>query len=311
MGRRYSNIDAIKCIAAFLVVTVHSHFPGLFGEIFLPISYLGVPLFLMVSGYFFKPDKALMWVKKVFLMAVICSLLYLLTWTPYFIAPITIKSVARFIVLGTPLVCEPLWYLWALIPALPIMRILVKKVSLNRLLLIGAVLFFIGVLISMTPKPGDYHRNFLFTSLPYLILGYYIRNGKRIAISNYILTGAAIIAGMPLMGGQIKIYMILCSIVTPLFLYRCFYWITHSANIRVNVISKIGERYSMLIYLVHPYILYRMQIWSDARGFVEEYRHWIEAPLCFAITLVIVMVCKTAYEKAFGVYKLNRSLKNA
>ena len=45
-------LDAEKAVAAYMVVFLHLHFPGVTGEIFNAAARFAVPFFFMISGYF-------------------------------------------------------------------------------------------------------------------------------------------------------------------------------------------------------------------------------------------------------------------
>jgi len=51
---RYKGLDVLKCICAFLVVCIHARFPGIFGNYFLVITRAAVPVFFMISGFFYE-----------------------------------------------------------------------------------------------------------------------------------------------------------------------------------------------------------------------------------------------------------------
>ncbi|MBE6912891.1 MAG: hypothetical protein E7473_10240 [Ruminococcaceae bacterium] len=57
MLKRYNNIDALKALCAFLVICIHCPFPGLAGEYVVALSRIAVPIFFMITGYFYKPEE--------------------------------------------------------------------------------------------------------------------------------------------------------------------------------------------------------------------------------------------------------------
>lgn len=51
-------LDAEKAAAAYMVVFLHLHFPGVTGDIFNAAARFAVPFFFMISGYFcWRKDK--------------------------------------------------------------------------------------------------------------------------------------------------------------------------------------------------------------------------------------------------------------
>ena len=51
---RNKNIDILKAVCAFLVVCIHINFPGEFGEILKIVGTVAVPIFFMITGYFYN-----------------------------------------------------------------------------------------------------------------------------------------------------------------------------------------------------------------------------------------------------------------
>ena len=56
MNRNY-GLDLLKAICAFMVVSIHSPFPGLLGDIFIPLARIAVPIFFMITGYYYSHTK--------------------------------------------------------------------------------------------------------------------------------------------------------------------------------------------------------------------------------------------------------------
>ena len=51
--KRVDGLDILKCIAAFLIICIHAPFFGEFGKYVTAIARIGVPIFLMITGYFY------------------------------------------------------------------------------------------------------------------------------------------------------------------------------------------------------------------------------------------------------------------
>lgn len=54
LENRAENIDILKAICAFLIVCIHVSFPGKVGAYFTALTRVVVPIFFMISGYFYK-----------------------------------------------------------------------------------------------------------------------------------------------------------------------------------------------------------------------------------------------------------------
>lgn len=80
--KRNEGLDALKFICAFLVICIHEPFPGIFGEYVTALSRIAVPIFFMISGYFYseivKDGKCKKWIVKIFKLFVGASIFYFL-----------------------------------------------------------------------------------------------------------------------------------------------------------------------------------------------------------------------------------------
>lgn len=73
---RYKSLDALKTICAFMIVCIHMP-PKVIGEGYLiALSRIGVPIFLMISGYFYKKESAMKQIKKIAILFIEANLLY-------------------------------------------------------------------------------------------------------------------------------------------------------------------------------------------------------------------------------------------
>ena len=50
---RYGGLDILKSICAFLIVNIHAPFPGEAGAYFLSLTRMAVPVFFMITGFFY------------------------------------------------------------------------------------------------------------------------------------------------------------------------------------------------------------------------------------------------------------------
>jgi len=199
----YSGLDWLKFIAALFVVANHTspllsyneYTDFLFSGI---ISRLAVPIFFMSTGFFFfrkltgdkvEDQKALFrYIKKIGILYMIAILLYipLNVYKGDFSDHFTIVSFLRDVAFdGT---FYHLWYLPALIIGLVITYYLYHKIQLTTLLVLGCMLYAVGLLgdsyYGFTENIAflkqcyewmfhifDYTRNGLFYAPIYLILG--------------------------------------------------------------------------------------------------------------------------------------------
>lgn len=54
---RYNSLDVLKVLCAFFIVCIHAPFPGTWGGYFTSITRIAVPIFFMISGFFWKAES--------------------------------------------------------------------------------------------------------------------------------------------------------------------------------------------------------------------------------------------------------------
>lgn len=55
LRERNIGLDVLKCICAFFVITIHcKRIPGFAGEVLTALNRTAVPVFFMVTGYFYQ-----------------------------------------------------------------------------------------------------------------------------------------------------------------------------------------------------------------------------------------------------------------
>lgn len=179
-------IDVLKLILAFMVVGLHV---GIGGEFLTNgLFRIAVPLFLLINGYYFFPilskGNEISWLKRLVSLYCIWMLIYSYFW--FHIPDATVQSyinLLRVMFIGY----HHLWYVSGMIGA-AIILIFLKKSNNIQLITLATLLFLIGVIIQYSGNyhyfKGSYldnlfnqhfsHRNFLFFSLPFFVIGYLI-----------------------------------------------------------------------------------------------------------------------------------------
>lgn len=51
---RQDAFDILKAVCAFLIVCIHIPFPGAAGAYFTALTRIAVPIFFMITGYFYS-----------------------------------------------------------------------------------------------------------------------------------------------------------------------------------------------------------------------------------------------------------------
>lgn len=210
MNERYNNIDILKLMCSFLVICIHVEFAGIAGEWIKAFARIAVPIFFMITGFFYntvindtKREKKQI-IKVIWLM-IISNFIYFL-WnificiisptkqiTEYIMSSINLKTLLEFLILNESPFGIHLWYLNALFYVLIIVFILNKFNKLKvgfylivPLLILGLSLGAYSNLIFNRNFNYLIPRNFLFVGLPWFFAGLLI-NDKLLFIKNLFL----------------------------------------------------------------------------------------------------------------------------
>ena len=199
------SVDIFKFVLSLFVVSIHTEFAKditnpVFKEIWILLCNSAVPFFLAVSGYLMY-DSVLHkdisrinhQIKKVFLLYVIWSVLYLPiniygeivkyghtdTWH--------INIIKGWIFTGENYGSWILWYLLAFLVALLLIRFLINKMSVESIIMLSLLLYLVGGVYSMFHDSFQlfYYdhtfrttRNGFFTGLTLLCSGFLVARYK-------------------------------------------------------------------------------------------------------------------------------------
>lgn len=275
---RQHNLDNLKFIAAFFVICIHLRFPQ--NELTIKaIARVAVPIFLMISGYFYpilrRNGKQWKYFKKIVCMGIGANFFYFLvnisiSYISQSYPSINFRDLLNFLIFNEyiPFTGNHLWYFNALIYT--ILFVLSCDKYLHKMYFLIPILLVSTYVISSLTVNLLFYRNFLFMALPYFFLGYYIRDkeeklkilceNKKGTIRNVVLL---LLVEVLLLCAEIIIYK---KIGLPV--YRDFYFMTTPMvmtlfvgalyvfpNKEVKYISLIGEKYSAYIYIYHIFVI--------------------------------------------------------
>lgn len=193
MTNRNEGLDALKFVAAVLIVLLHVDSP--WHEWILPLTRCAVPVFFMISGYFLydassekfsarirrqipKILRITIWATLLFSIIPIAKCLYLGDFTSI----VNTKVFVNWVLFNESPFGFHLWYLWAyvyvLLIALVFCRFKCMKMAfiLIPILLAGDLLLGkYSLLVFGRTFDFLWCRNFLFVGLPYFFLGALIK----------------------------------------------------------------------------------------------------------------------------------------
>lgn len=280
------------------------------GTIVQAISRFSVPFFFMVSGFFcYYPDqeafdetiirRKITHIGRIVLWA---SLFYL------FFAFVLTKSVfvSRSDVLSFGLFNKPfivvsqLWFLYALLYDYLAYGFIWKTNKLKWFYLISIVLFFTYICLAQGAHllgfqiPNMIYKNWLIEGLPFFFAGHWIHaNQEKIRIPDKFLLLIVLISTLlclverKLMGRDFGVNIMTLPQVFAMFVYAVKYPERHK-----GLIQRIGKRYSMWVYILHPFVFQLLDKifhhWSiDTLTLVQ----WSRPIATVIITLSLSAIC--------------------
>ena len=325
VNQRLNNLDVVKAICAFLVICIHISYKENLGNIITPLCRIAVPLFFMITGYFYHKTskKPLKQIKKVIILTILANLLY-------FILGIIINGSAdvpnkeeiidSLIYNSSPFSFQ-LWYLNALLYVLIIVYF-ADKIHIRKYLyflipiLIGTNIIFGEYSIAILDKDLDpiYMRNFLFTGLPYFFFFFLLYQHKdkliKIFTSKRLLILIPIFALTTVLEEHILTSAKMDSIgeiyiSTTFFAIAVFLLAVQVKQVSTqNVLSVIGRKYSTYIYVIHVFFINLFNKYVTNSN--DILNNTIQIIIFFASLLVAIVYTKLKKEVLGGWKKYNK-----
>lgn len=268
---RNHSIDSLKLLCALIVVFIHCKYP--YKAEVLPITDVAVPLFFCISGYFvFGAKRNLGRINRIMQIFAWSAALYLVKtevlslltthslWIPSW------HAVTNLLLFNDVAFSIHLWYLPAYIYVLVIAFFIDKydfwKTSFHAiipLLLTGVLIKY--SLADICPEEIQYYRNAYFTGLPYFLVGAMIkitppshlnRHWQRVVLAIAIV---ALFVVRYLFTTHSLIIMATREIDLLLLTAAIFLLTTLCVQHKDNLLSQLGRRYSLYIYIFHVLIM--------------------------------------------------------
>lgn len=314
-GRNY-NIDVLRAILALLVVYIHFPVPSL--DVWIsPISRLAVPTFYLISGYYlpWSIGKITKIMRSILKLTLIWAFIFLLYSNCF------IDRLSDFIIYSPRELVElllfnrfahgfHLWYLSAYLYALLfvclVLRFHIQRwryVIISMLLLTNLILGDYSKHIWGQALPFFYTRNGLLLAFPLLLIGRCVRADASMKIL-YKYRFCCILLVVSIYVGCI-IEKIVCgddySVVNGIL----FIVVASSALLvftltlgqgKETIFSVIGRRYSLYIYLVHPFLIPFVPLIYQELPMLKTVLPLLVFMLS-AIVAVLIVSLKNQYEK--------------
>lgn len=269
-----------------MIICIHVPFPGMIGTMMTPLSRIAVPLFFMITGYYYSFTKERKHEKKqlnkIIRLFAGANLLYFV-WdllkaflvgnsvTTELNKMLSVKSLLKFILFSDSPFGEHLWYLGAILYVLLIIMFFEKKWSRENLypvvpLLLLADLVFgkYSLLLFDRTVPYILVRNFLCVGLPYFLIGdwIYTRNIKikpdtaKLLIVVFICTTLAerFMLEAFSVNAERDHYLSTTFLAVFVFLLAVQHEEKYTSN-GISLLCNIGAKLSTNIYILHPIVI--------------------------------------------------------
>lgn len=282
MTTRNKGLDIARFIMAFCVVCIHLPFSGTVGGAIMTMTRAAVPFFFIVSGYFIgditkkhnRIKKQLVAISKI---TIIASLLYIGWYTflayyqnrgvkNYFSSTFSVNNLLKWLFFNETPIAFHLWYLYAYIYVLLIVRVIGKLLNVKKVCVIIPCLLSVdlifgkySLLLFNREFPVYYTRNFLFVGLPFFLLGYLIAKDIRVREFTTRIKSIHVIIALVV---SIVEYSVLTYlnvnatrdhyIGTDLLVFAIFsVALNYSTNSKTaDIIANMGRKYSLTIYII-------------------------------------------------------------
>lgn len=323
VDNRNYTIDALRTLGAFSVVVLHTQYEGILTNSFVNSLFLcarwAVPFFFLVSGYFFEKKsrlnldiefaKSLKYLLGIFIVS---NLIYSLAalQTVYYSAK-DIFSI-RSIILGN---WFHLWFIGSMIIGYTslwfVISIRMQKAMAFIAIFVLVLALIIGPYATFNTLNIDLYFSKFIISIPFLFIGFlyskYNLENKFKLISSVLI----IVIGVVLMFVE---NAIIYSHTKPILVNHEYLLGTFmlaigmfmlSFNIRTskdNVLSSIGRKYSLMIYLYHPLLILVISFIMKKVSLINAtHIAWLNPVSIFILTLAMIVILNRMYPRVYNV----------
>lgn len=319
---RARSIDILKAVCAFLIVGIHIPFPVPIGNYFIVLARIAVPIFFIISGYFYsdvvEQKREKLQIKKLFLLMVKANIIYLL-WnlaitvlnkmevTTFICRTFSLQSILKFLLLNVSPLSGHLWFLGAIIYVHIIILIADKRnarkllyYSIILLLSIDLILGKYSIVLLHREFPYSMVRNFLFVGLPYFCIGCLLRQcdfyieklrEEKLLLLIVLFSLTSILEHFILISVTMNatrdhyISTTLLAITLFILALKKKNAVFYGTNV---ILSNIGRKYSTGIYILHPIFIKIIEVFMRECG-IYEYYCFIAPVVVYVITLLFLV----------------------
>lgn len=299
---RNKSIDALKTVCSFLIVCIHIPPKIIGGGYWIALCRIGVPVFLMISGYFYNQESGMKQIRKVAVLFVEANLIYC-AWSYFYGAVsgnfpvISFDTLLKFVFLNESPFSGHLWYLGAVLYTQIVIYFLEKWQLKRAIYMTIPILLLTDIVfgkysILLFGREFDYLlvRNWLFVGIPFFSIGM-LMNEKKLRIGWWgipVFTLTTILERFLLVRNGLNaardqyISTIFLSISVLSFALE------YKGSIN-NWLAQIGNRLSAWIYIIHPIFITCFTFIASRIG-IQKVWGYVGFLVVFMISIAFVSV---------------------
>lgn len=325
--RNYS-LDMLRGVSCIFVILIHYPFPGMWGALIKSICRTAIPFFFMLSGYYTnkneKKSTRVEIVKRIKKTISICagatvfSLLmeYIIFFRgqsvqKFFDSYFDVGKIWRLIIWNDTGNITHLWFLFALVYCYLFVYIILFSTFLNDygiIDIVAALLWVILIIFSeILPLCGKnvdpiYYRNALLTGFPFFWVGFRLKTKPFERISDFrfvFFIGIGIIIIERFLIGNIENSLGITILSVISFIYA----VNNTEWGERGILVTLGKDYSLLIYILHWYIICVEYKVINELQFLNNYWYLSISPVFVILySIVAAMVVKKTYLLVKGLF---------
>lgn len=268
MKTTIKGLYILKTICCITVVFLHATFPGVIGRFIVYFCRYPVPIFLMITGFFFVSSNFIKYEIKIFKYIFIgetvslVTLLCLNNVNTLFKHSNIFDSPIKTLLIG-PIFNGPLWYLYAVyygILFLTIIDYCIHNMNKKITNIFIFIYMFVALFIQIYGRLffynvfSDFLRTAIFYALPFLLIGYFIKqNHLNMNLRKSFFLGCF---GVILSIMEYLFYKSYLDVyIGTIFISISLFFIFLNTSYNNRLLEYIGRRLSDKIFILHAPVI--------------------------------------------------------
>ena len=313
------TLNILKFFSALCVIAIHCTLDrtGKVGMVIDALIRFATPIFFLISGYYSviqdneqAKQKYKMRIIKLIKLIIISAIIYFVYYcfmgyikdaSKWIKDSFTIKKIYIYILFNISPFEFHLWFLNALLYCYIFSYLLRKyNIDMKKLYKYIPILLLCNIMLGEFAKYNNIvintylYRNFIFTGLPFYLIGYYIKdkmNNKWDKISNKSLIYAVLIGLLLTAIERLSVDKLDTYIGTIITSIGLFSLAVKNPNIwRLRLLEFIGGKLYTSIYIMHAMVLGIVNKCEKNIGITNEYKNYINILIVFVITAIIATI---------------------